>query len=75
MEPVRYNRLTYIKTIKGIKKIKKMKEKRDTIHWRNRMMMVRESNREAIVNELKKNVHLIENDKVRERIQNLKKEE
>ena len=48
MEPVRYNRLTYIKTIQGIKKIKKIKQIRDTVHWRNRMAMVRENNRDAV---------------------------
>ena len=64
-EPIRYNRITYIKTIQGIKKIQKMKEKKDTIYWRNRMLMARENNRKAVINSLKKHVHLIENQNIK----------
>ena len=37
-----------------------MKERKDTIHWRNRMLMARENNRKAVLNSLKKHVHLID---------------
>lgn len=70
VEPIRYNRLTYVKTIQGIKKIQKLKEQRDKIFWRNRMAMAKENNRKAVVNELKKHVDLIENPRVKNEMLN-----
>ncbi len=75
MEPVRYNRINHVKTIQAIQKIKKIKKVRDTVHWRNRMAMAKEQSRAAVINELQKNVDLIENPKVKERIMKLKKEQ
>lgn len=70
-EPIRYNRLDYVKTIKGIKKIKKIKEIRDSVFWKNRMSMAKETNRKAVLNELKKHSDIIENEAVKKRIKNL----
>ena len=74
-EPIRYNRLDYIKTIRGIKKIKKIKEIRDSVFWKNRMSMAKETNRKAVLNELKKHSDLIENENVKIRIKKLIKDD
>ena len=59
MEPIRYNRETYVKTVQAIQKIQKAKKERDSVHWKNRMLQTKEINRRAVANELKKHVDLI----------------
>ena len=70
MEPIRYNRELYIKTVQGIKKIQKIKQHRDSVHWKNRMLMTKELNRKAVMNELKKHVDLIDNKEIKTKLKN-----
>ncbi len=70
MEPLRYNRDLYVKTVQGIKKIQKLKEHRDSVHWKNRMLMTKEVNRKAVMNELKKHVDMIENKEIKSKLKN-----
>ena len=43
------------------------------MYWKNRMKMVKETNRKAIQNELKKNVDLIENETLKQKMKVLKR--
>ncbi len=47
-----------------------MKEHRDSVHWKNRMLMTKEINRKAVMNELKKHVDLIENSEIKQKLKN-----
>ena len=67
-EPIRYDRHLYIKTIAAMQRVEDIKKQRDSLFWKNRMKMCKESNKKAIENELKKHVNIIENKEVKDKI-------
>lgn len=61
MEPVRYNRDLYVKTVQAMKKIEGIRARREKAFIENRIKQAKKNNREVIERELMKHVELIKN--------------
>jgi len=72
-EPVRYNRDMYVKTVAAMARVEEVKQERQLKHWRSRMAISKDSNRKAVINELKKHSKLIQNPTVKKRMEERKK--
>ena len=68
VEPIKYDRDQYVKTIKLIRKIQKLKNLKAKIHWHTRMKIAKQKNNNAITNELKKHIDLIDNKRLKEEL-------
>lgn len=74
-EPVRYNRDNYVKTIAAMNRVDEIKKDRQMKFWRTRMAISKDTNRKAVVNELKKHAKLIKNPNVKARVEEKLKED
>lgn len=63
-----YNRNVYINTIKAMQKISDIRKRREDRFWENRMKLAKVQKIEDINVELRRNVDLISNQEVKERV-------
>lgn len=63
-----YNRNIYVNTIKAMKKIADIRKKREDRFWENRMKLARVQKIEDVNVELRRNVDLISNNEVKEKV-------
>lgn len=63
-----YNRNVYINTIKAMQKISDIRKRREDRFWENRMKLAKVQKIEDINVELRRNVDLISNQEVKEKV-------
>lgn len=61
MEPVRYNRDLYVKTVQAMKKVEGIRARREKAFIENRIKQAKKNNRQVIEKELMRHVDLIKN--------------
>ena len=72
--PVRYNRNLWVSTIQAMKRIDEIREARKKRFWRNRIRDSMKKKEQDLITELKKDITLIENPALKNKIQEKLKE-
>ncbi|KAJ3322933.1 ATPase-activating ribosome biosynthesis protein [Boothiomyces sp. JEL0866] len=66
--PVRYDRDLMQTTLKAIKRVQEIKQKREKVHYKNRMAGKKERELQENIKALQKNIELVEGEEIKQKI-------
>eukprot|EP01017_Pseudomicrothorax_dubius_P044051 TRINITY_DN7414_c0_g1_i2.p1 TRINITY_DN7414_c0_g1~~TRINITY_DN7414_c0_g1_i2.p1 ORF type:complete len:174 (-),score=53.12 TRINITY_DN7414_c0_g1_i2:127-648(-) len=68
-EALRYNRNLVVATVQAMKRVAEIRERREKVFWENRMRKAKAVQKDAIMAEVEKNVHIVSEPRLKQKIQ------